>query len=58
MLLKNCEESSTVAPGTLAHAHFLLVSVNGYIGKGGTMKPTLFPYFNVEESNCHVSFGS
>lgn len=39
MLLKSCEESSYCGPG-LIYAHLLLASGNGYIGKGGIVKPT------------------
>lgn len=37
---------------------FYLASGNGYVGRVGKVGPTLFPCYNVEESNCHVSFGN
>lgn len=56
MLLKNCAESPPVAQACTCP---LATGIcNGYIGKGGTVKPTRLPFYNVEESNCPVPFGN
>lgn len=52
MLLKKCEDLPPVALLHVPTSH--LVSGNGYLGKGGIVKPTLFPFYNVEELSCLI----
>lgn len=48
MLLRNARSLPPVAQVLLHMPTCFSVSGNGYMGKGGTVKPTLFPFYNVE----------
>lgn len=47
--LRNMTSLPPVAQALLHTPTSFSVSGNGYMGKGGTMRPTLFPFYNVEE---------
>lgn len=57
MLLKDVRSPVVLCPKYSCTCPLPVVSADGYVGTAGKVKPTLSPFYNEEESNCHVSFG-